>query len=133
MKFKDQKTAIRFMYVHPMLSLIVADINLYCWNKFKRKITITSAVRTEQEDRKLGARSTTHQEGRAVDISVKGLDADQILEIEDYFESKYSGYGAYSASTMDENLIVYHVGTAPHLHIQLNRNFALNIDTDILE
>jgi hypothetical protein len=133
MNFADKKTAMRFMYLHPMIVFIAADINKYCWDNFGKKITITSAVRTAQEDKKLGATSTTHREGRAVDLSIKGFDASEIKEIIDVFEKKYRGHGALSAKDLKENLIVYHVGTAPHLHVQLNRNYSLNIDSYILE
>lgn len=121
MIFKTERARRRFFMIDPMLLLIVSDINYYCVRN-KVPFIITSTIRTPDEDKAIGAVSKTHQEGRAVDISTRKMSRDFIEDLIKHFSDKYKGWGAISSRDLKERLIVYHDGTAPHLHVQVAPN-----------
>lgn len=57
-------------YMHPNLLLILAFINSFCHNN-DIKFQLTSMYRTEEQNRKVGAKSKTHVEDRAFDFSIR--------------------------------------------------------------
>jgi hypothetical protein len=68
------------------------------------------------------SKSDTHAQGRAFDLSVKGWSADQCLEFEQYINDNFAeNLGAISASDGRPRACLFHVGTAPHQHIQTRR------------
>lgn len=66
--------------------------------------------------------SRTHEEGRAVDISVKGWTADSIDDfIHDSNKEFADKIGAISATDGKARFCVFHVGTGAHHHLQVRR------------
>lgn len=117
--FKYDRDMTLMYLIHPILFYIVADMNLWAYEN-GLPFQITRSV-----DRKITdvSTSTTHNEGRAVDISIQGWDTDMIDEFIFQFNSKYSEqYGAFSRSDGKPRLIppIDH-GTAPHFHVQIRR------------
>ena len=74
----------------------------YCYtNNLPFKVTsITEDVR--------GRVTTTHREGRAVDLSTKGWTVNDIETATQYFNSRYSPLCAISKSDLKPRCLVYH-------------------------
>ena len=119
--FKYDKDMELLTFVHPILFYIIADMNLWAYeNGLPFEIT-----RTVDEKIPGVSVSTTHQEGRAIDVSVRGWGVDIIDECIFHFNNKYSEqYGAFSYSDGKPRLIPPpdHAGANNlHLHIQIRR------------
>jgi len=102
--------------LHPILFLILAHMNLWCHNRG------TPFVITRMIDEKIEgvSISDTHKEGRAFDLSVRNWSDQDIQEFTNTFNNKYgTSVGAFGLRTGLPSVVVYHVGTAPHLHIQI--------------
>ena len=118
--FKTPEVAMTFLDLQPTLILIVGKMIQWC-DKRGLPFVVTSAVR----DFEPGQVSQTHPEGRAVDISVHGWNADDI----DTFEKEWDfcelakKYGAVKADGT-VNMVYFHTvkGGAPHIHIQIRPN-----------
>ena len=65
---------------HPILLLIIAHANFFSWKNGVNPV-ITEIVSTKDIDMLEGRVSLTHQEGRAFDISLKGIQEDFIDDI----------------------------------------------------
>lgn len=125
--FKTKKAHKRSLYMHPIMSLILIDMYWYCISQ-NRPFTITDTVSTIEEDEKIGRSHATHREGRAFDLSVKGWGKKFRKDFCDHFNHKYKAQAAISSSSLQPVLCVDHVGTGPHIHVQTNRKYALEID-----
>lgn len=111
--FKEPKKIPQLLEIQPILGLILFDMLNYCQNH-SLPFTITSVVRTLEENMKVGAKSLTHVEGRAFDLSIKGWDIFKIDEFCKHFNDKYVEYA--------KPVVLFHEGTAPHIHVQIFRN-----------
>ena len=126
MKFKHKKDYKLFFSIHPILIMILGDMASYCLER-NLPFVITSTRSTLKEDNKIKRRSSTHRTGRAADISVNGWDAFQIQDFAIYFNEKYEEYAALSSKTNEPQLVVFHVGTAPHIHVQVGWKYTYNL------
>lgn len=124
MKFKDGIVSIRFEDMHKTARSIAIDADEWSQKNHGIELTITSTVSTGEEDRTLGRVSDTHRTRRAFDIRTKNLSEEFITELVDYLTKKYGKFGAI-ASALPKLVVNKSHGTGPHLHIQLNRKFAL--------
>lgn len=128
--FKTKKVHRRSLFMHPIMSLILIDMYWYCMSR-NMSFVVTDTVSTLQEDQKINRQHDTHRTGRAFDISVKGTGwgKKNRKEFCDYFNAKYINEAAFSASTLQRTLCVEHVGTARHIHVQVDRRFEVeNMD-----
>ena len=119
-KLKDGDLLFDMLLVNPYLMYVLSDMNVYCYEE-KLPMTITRIVDEQIEGI---STSTTHEEGRAFDLSVRGWSKKEIAEFIEHFNDKYANmYGAYSFSDGMPRLIppADH-GTAPHIHVQIRRN-----------
>ena len=117
--FTCRDDMIELVLIHPVLLYIFADINLYASENNYPTIEITRVVDEKIEGVSV---STTHEEGRAIDISVKGFTRQQIDHLVELFNNKYAeDYGAISYSDGKPRLMVFHKGTGWHIHIQIRR------------
>lgn len=89
----------------------------FCRFATDRKLPII--VTNILEDAK-GSKSKTHSTARALDISSKGWDLNQIAECLCYVRSNVGYLGAISATTNQPNVIMYHAveGGEFHFHMQ---------------
>lgn len=110
--FKDPQEVFEITQIHPKLGHILFDMVDYCYFK-KVPFVITCMNRTPEENDHVGAKSQTHVEGRAFDLSIKGWDLFFIDEFCAHFNEKYK-----SAATP---VALFHEGTAPHIHVQVFR------------
>lgn len=120
--FKYEKDKQRFLEMSPIAIAIMFDMLYYCQVN-SLPFIVTSTKTTLEEDIELNRKSATHREGRAFDISVNGWKKQDIEEFDNYFSFTKSQYAAISKETLDKQLIVYHVGTAAHLHVQIHPRF----------
>lgn len=115
-KWNCQDNIKEIMQLSPWLLVILADVIMWALSR-KLPITLTSLMRELNDGI---SESKTHQEGRAFDISVKGWTQDQIKELSDYINLKYSAIGAISSKDGVSRACYYHNnGNGWHFHIQV--------------
>jgi len=123
-KFKTEKEKNEFdsTRVKENLKFIVLDMASY-FNSNGYDFVITDVLSEVQEDKKLKRISSSHREGRAVDVRVHGLPEEFLKTFEEKFERIYRNEAAVSKNTGEPNLIVRHnVGSGDHLHIQIKKS-----------
>jgi len=127
--YQNTRAFDRRFKLHPLVQNILDNVLIYISLRFKAPVEgrITSTVSTLEEDVFLHRKSTTHLEGRAFDLSVKGLTDEQILEMKIAFTQVAGHLGALDSTTLLPKLIVDHdAGTGRHLHFQIAKNVAQN-------
>jgi hypothetical protein len=118
-KFKSKHVEARFALLCDRAKELAIEMAVWAMNRYKIELVFTATVSTKEEDKVLGRVSDTHRTGRAFDIRTAGLPEAFIAEFILHFETKYPKLGA-------GKLIVNKAhGTGPHLHVQLNRTFAI--------
>lgn len=120
-RFKTGEVAKEFAQVRPALQLIVDDFARFC-NAGGHELIITDCISSPDDDARLGRVSTSHQEGRAVDCSVKTWPEEFIIRAIAWLERVHGHKGAISKSDGKRRLVVDHVGSARHLHLQISRS-----------
>lgn len=117
--FKDGVNNLDLLFISPWLMLVLADMSLYCHvNCLPFKIT--SLIRSEEQELAVKARSRTHKEGRAADISLDNWTQEQAKGFEVYFSRKYEDFAAISKTTQEPRLIYIHNnGHGKHAHVQV--------------
>lgn len=120
--FKNSNHLKHLCYIHPLLVSIMFDMAWYCENN-EIPFNITSVIRSPIENARVGGKTKTHETGRAFDISVKGWTVYDIDTFVQTFNKKYKNDAAISTDGKPR-LVVYHIGTAEHLHIQIHSRFS---------
>lgn len=121
-KFKTDKEKAEFDKIKPNLKFILLDMASY-FNANGYDFVITDLLSEVQEDKKLKRISSSHREGRAADVRVKGIPEDFIKTFEEKFEKIYRNEAAISLKTGEPNLILRHnIGAGDHLHIQVKKS-----------
>lgn len=124
-------------YLHPSMFLMLGYVNQFCAKRGIR-LVLSSIIRSRLRDQQLGAISKTHQQGRAVDISIRsvhGWTNAYVRELEDdlnllcdtqYLENKFPNpfyqIGAIAYGTLEQVSIVVHGnhnGIGNHAHLQV--------------
>lgn len=124
MKFKDDVIAARFPDMCDLAVKIAKDMDGWSRKNYGIELTITATVSTSDEDKALGRVSDTHRTRRAFDVRTSGLPESFIAELIGVFNKKYGKYGAV-ASAIPQLIVNKPHGSGPHLHVQLNRKYAL--------
>ena len=125
MQFKHQKDKELFFALHPLLIMVLADMNLYC-SKNNLPFKITETITTLEQDSKLKRISSSHRTKRAVDVSSRGFNLVDIQNFQNYFNEKYKDNASISASDLVRRLVVFHdSGRGEHFHISLHSKFSL--------
>ncbi|MCK4499727.1 hypothetical protein KAU11_04475 [Candidatus Babeliales bacterium] len=138
-KFDHEKNVVDLTYIKPELLMLLAFIEKWCQLNSIR-FHITSVIRTKAQDKRLGARSSTHQEGRAFDFSIKkshGWDEEKIERItrdlntlvsskfiDGRHPNPFYNVGAISMATKSQRVIYVHSnhdGYGNHAHVQVRR------------
>lgn len=91
----------------------------YC-HEHKLPMRITSMV----SDRKdVVSKSSTHQEGRAFDLSVHGWEKDNIIDFVEWMNHNYKNIAAISSHDLVPRAAIYHnTGNGYHIHCQVRRD-----------
>ena len=121
--FKIKKDLNRFLNLHPVAFMLLAQMRLYCHDNGLR-FRVTSTVSTKKEDQDLNRVSSTHREGRAFDLSIRDWSEYELNNFIGEFELRYGHFGAVSRGG-ERRLIVDHTGSARHLHIQIDRGYTV--------
>lgn len=113
--FESEKSLTEFMFLDPRLLYTFAALNQFC-HENKIPLRITSLVRPLDTVSK----SSTHQEGRAMDISTKDWTKQQIADVARFLVGwdALHEYGAISKKDKVRKICVYHNG---HNHIQVKK------------
>lgn len=109
-------SAAELQNMDPKLMIVLGHFLAFCdSNSLPCKITnITNKFKQ--------SKTSTHIDGRAVDISVRGWTDTDIYNARHYMESIAGHYGAISASDYKKRVFVYHdVGLGEHIHLQVFR------------
>jgi hypothetical protein len=103
------------------LQAVLQHLAMVFWLQHGKALVMTSGIRTPGENEAVGSTGRSHVEARAVDIRTRDpwtakpyLSNDEINWLLEFVTFVWGEY-VY---------IRYHVGTAPHVHISVNRNFA---------
>jgi len=127
MKFKHEKDKMLFTTLVSPLIMIYADLHWYAKFRHNVDLVVTSTVSTKEEDKLLNRVSSSHSEDerRALDIRTKDLDPFVISDIIQYINNKedYKKY-RYLSNGGQYRLAYFHVGTAPHIHLSVHKNFS---------
>lgn len=116
--FKEPERLKEIQLINPLLGIVLFDMAYYCYIR-KLPMTITSMIRTFEENKAMNAKSSTHVEGRAFDLSIKGWDLFKIDEFCQHFNSKYIEFA--------KPLVICHEGTAAHIHVQVFRDAKIEV------
>jgi hypothetical protein len=124
MKFKDDIVASRFKDMNVTAQKIATEMAEWLQKNHGIALMLTTAVSNKEEDKKLNRVSDTHRTRRAFDVRTANIPEHTLQEFVEYFELRYGKFGAV-ASAKPQLIISKPHGNGPHLHIQLNRKYAL--------
>jgi hypothetical protein len=115
-KFLSQDHIDELEMVSPWLLVILGAVILWALPR-NLAVVITSIMREINDGI---SESTTHQEGRAIDLSVKGWSDKDIHALADYLNLTFSAIGAISKKDGISRVCIYHNnGNGWHFHIQV--------------
>jgi len=102
--------------VNPKLLVVLGHFLQWCEDAEKR-CHITNILSTFPE-----SISTSHKEGRAVDISVSSWNALDLQLCKEDMKKAVGHLGAYSSSDLKQRVFVLHdAGRGKHIHLQVHR------------
>lgn len=115
-KVKDGVKLGDIQEFQPALMLIFTYVVLYC-HKHQLPCVISSLI---QDRDKVNAKSMTHEEGRAFDLSLHGISTFHVERLVYHVNKKFNDIGAISAETGFSNPAEDKLhGTGPHIHFQV--------------
>jgi hypothetical protein len=125
MKFKHEKDHMLFFTIALELQILAYDMALYARDHLGVPFVITSTRSSIETDKAIGRVSSSHREGRALDLSIRGWDSTAIKDFVNHFNKKHEDIAAISGKTLKPVLCVYgderHID---HIHIQVHKKFA---------
>jgi hypothetical protein len=106
-----------FSMLHPNLFLMISTVLLFA-RKRRLNVVFTSII-TDREG--VHAKSRTHEDGRAIDVSVKGWSEFDINDCIALLEEKHIDIAAISSGDFKKRPAVYHnyQNQGDHIHIQV--------------
>lgn len=123
MIFKHRKSISRSLNLHPITAALL--FYSFIWAKQRElPFIVTDTVSTEQEDRELERVSTSHKEGRAWDLSLKGWTHDDQTDFFIDFTDKFGHLGALTTSGERRLIVIHNNGNGYHLHFQIGIDVA---------
>ena len=113
---KDGLDHLDLYYLDPIVLNMLAYTAEYAFQH-----SLPCVITSMREDAP-GRKTSTHKDGRAIDISVKGWNDYHIHTFIFNFQKKFKGLGAYNKAG-ENRPIVYHKveGCALHFHLQCKR------------
>jgi len=119
LRFKHKRDEEMFYSLHPLLCGIVFDIAYFCI-PYNYTPTVTATLSDIEKDRALGRKSSTHREGRAVDLRTRDMPTLLRKNLIEYLTKKYDSIAA--ANKIGLKRLV--VDEGDHLHIQIHKKYA---------
>lgn len=115
------------IYLHPRLFHMFGFVNVFC-HLHNVGMRITSIYRTPEENKALGAKSKTHCEYRAFDMSLRvqeGWNFALQEELKRQVEFNYKNVGAFNKHGESRPIVIHsNAGDSSnvHAHFQIRRN-----------
>jgi len=107
--------------IEPALLILFTRVVLYC-AEWKIPCMVTSII-SDRENVASVSTSSTHEEGRALDISTRGMTEQHIYRLVHIMNMEYRDIAAISAIDGQPRAAIYHdAGTGPHIHLQVRRD-----------
>ncbi len=128
-KFKNKKDQKHFLYCAPKLIEVILDMYHY-FDDNGHEFMITSFIRSPEENEAVGAKSSTHMQGRAFDLRIHDIPSWFLIECRDYYNKKFENIAAWSLS---ENKPVLVKLKKDHLHIQIHSKYSSRYAQDIFK
>ena len=78
-----------------------------------------------------GRISKTHEEGRAVDVSIKGFSEFHLRRLPHFLNTRFGkdwGTNKVGSNDLPRVCVVHDAGSGNHIHLQVKRNIYLEID-----
>lgn len=115
MKIKAGLDQRQFLMLHPNLYILIGAFCLYA-DSYDLPVTITSLMESVP-----GRKHSTHADGRAVDISVRGWTDFHVNAVVHKLNKRYKDIAAISADDYRPRAIIHHAveGGAEHFHLQV--------------
>jgi len=126
--FKHERDRELIFGIKPILFMILLDMSIYAKEKHGIDLTVTATSSTEEEDLKLGRKSSAHREKRALDIRSKDINVYITQDIVTYINNKeeYKHYRYMSFSGIERLAYVHTMpGQSEHIHLALNSRFKM--------
>lgn len=115
--FKDDYAKKGWEKLHPIVQSIVESMGRWSMSYDGKPLTITETISTASRDKKLGRVSSSHQEGRAVDIRTHDMSKEKLNIFLTYFSEKFNKYG-YTNRAGARKLMLYKPDP-PHIHLSI--------------
>jgi len=123
MIFKHTKSISRSLNLHPITAALL--FYSFIWAKQRElPFVVTDTVSTEQEDKDLGRVLTSHKDGRAWDLSLRGWTHDDQTDYFIEFTDKFGHLGALTTSGERRLIVIHNNGNGYHLHFQIGIDVA---------
>ena len=117
--FTSRDNIAELQSVDPWILVILGATIAWAIPK-KLPVVVTSILRELNDGI---SQSSTHQTGRAIDLSVKGWQGKDIEDLAEYLNKKFEKIGAISKTTGKPMACYYHNnGNGWHFHIQVRPN-----------
>lgn len=126
LKFKTKEIEESFKKVSPILQKIVLEMNNWSMTFDNSPIVITEAVTTLEHDKAVNRKSSTHREGRAVDIRCNDWKPEKLADFLILFDAKYRRYGAVVSEGKRRFVVAHGEGMNLHIHAQIGRDIKEN-------
>lgn len=121
--FKTEKAKEQWPFVNINVKNAVYDMSEFMFKKYGINIVVTETKTTLKEDEALNRVSSSHREGRAIDIRTKDWPTGAVSELKKEFEYLDEEIGAISSKDRKRRFIVdMPHGSGPHLHLQIGRD-----------
>jgi len=105
--------------IDPRVLIVLGHLVIFA-DKRGLPVDVTSLASNREN---VKAVSRTHQEGRAIDVSVKGWQKNDIDECVEQIRNVAGHYGAIGFKSGEREVIIYHnyMGQGDHFHLQVSR------------
>jgi len=131
MKFKSEEVQKGLDLIHPTLKSLCFIADEFC-KRLGHEITLTETMSDPEKDKKLGRVSSSHSEGRAVDIRTNDLPKEVVTKLCEFLNTKYKDMGAISIKSKRRITAVFHDnGNGPHIHMQLGKDYIDSISNKV--
>lgn len=118
-EIKDDVVLEDIMLLSPKVLIVLGHLITFADTR-GLPVVVTSIISDRENVQSV---SRTHEDGRALDVSVKGWTKTDIDDCIAYLNNIASHYGAISYSDNERRVVVYHNyrGQGDHLHLQVSR------------
>lgn len=125
-RFKNEQDKELFTGLNLILIMIYADLAIHAKDEHGIDLVITKTITTEEDDKKLGRASDSHQKAIALDIRANNIEKSIVKKLCEYINSKeeYKKYHYLTFSGIKR--LAYDHGEKEnyHIHLQIHQKFS---------